>query len=229
MVANGAVHRVSNSAGSSGFTTVVAAIQAAAPGALILIDDAGPYQASSVMDVDKAMTLIGAAGDAALATPTPTLARLRGNRPADATRNTAGWVPAAHGVIRIRGVTRGMVALANLHIEDGADRQGGGVFVDEVHRVWVHNCVFSRNVAYAGGWLFEGFGGAVCARHSGILIDKCLFNNNEANGRGEAVGVFGYGWPIIEQCRFENNRSERLNIVNPATTQPSFRARMAAP
>ena len=96
-----------------------------------------------------------------------------------------------------------MITIANLRFENGADRQGGGIFINEVHRVWIHNCAFTDNVAYAGGWLYEGFGGAICLRHAGILIDNCLFIDNEANGRGGALGVFGYGWPVIQKCRFE--------------------------
>ena len=223
LVASGTIRSVAGGSGNS----VQAAVQTAAPGDVILIADAGPYQAPSVIDIQKPLSLIGAIAGDALASSAPTLPIIRGNRPPDGQRHTTAWATAAHGALRVSNAVtgddgKGMITIANLRFENGADRQGGGIFINEVHRVWIHNCAFTDNVAYAGGWLYEGFGGAICLRHAGILIDNCLFIDNEANGRGGALGVFGYGWPVIQKCRFENNRAERLNIINPATSQPFF-------
>ncbi len=55
-----------------------------------------------------------------------------------------------------------------------------------------------------GGQSFGAGLGFVWA--SGHVVG-CRFINNRVTGRGGGIGVSGYGWPLVEDCVFEQNRA----------------------
>lgn len=221
LIGSGTILRVSKNAASPAFQSVKSAVDNAADGDLILIEDQGAYQASSVINIKKPLVIMGAAVGNAKADLLPDFPIMKGNKPNTARSNPA-WATNAHGVLKISAIEEGVIQVANLKIQDGADRQGGGIFVDNCPRVWIENCIFTGNEAYAGGWLYEGFGGGIATRHAGIFVKDCNFRENRANCRGGAIGIFGYGWPIVSACIFHQNHAQRLNVTNPVSNSAFF-------
>jgi hypothetical protein len=57
-------------------------------------------------------------------------------------------------------------------------------------------------------WLAgQAFGGGIAAVWASPTIRNCLLRGNVAEGRGAGLAVVGYGWPTIEHCWFDGNRS----------------------
>ncbi|WP_380282633.1 hypothetical protein [Kitasatospora purpeofusca] len=57
-------------------------------------------------------------------------------------------------------------------------------------------------------WLAgQAFGGGVAAVWSSAVIRNCRIQGNSAQGRGSGVAVVGYGWPTVENCWIDKNRS----------------------
>lgn len=227
LIGSGTIRTVGATGGTH--TSVRAAVQAAAAGDLVLITDAGTYASPSPIVIDKPLVLTSTSGSDARTTAAG-LPRLRGVKPAGA-RDSNAWANSARRAIEIVGArngqatfTGGVVQISNLLLDESAASHGGSVFVDACQQVLIENVRFEGNEAFGGGWLYEGFGGAVAARHAGIVVRRCAFLGNTANCRGGGIGVFGYGWPIITDCHFENNRSAALGVHNPLTGRP-FRQR----
>jgi predicted outer membrane repeat protein len=214
LIGSGTIRRVSKNAAPPAFQSVRSAVDSAGDGDLILIEDQDTYQAASVINIQKPLVIMGSTSGNATDDPPPDFPVLKGSKPTNVPRGNPSWAQNAHGVLKMSNIDEGAVQLAALHVQDGADRQGGGVYADDCHRIWIENTIFTGNEAYAGGWLFEGFGGAIATRHAGIVVKGCAFRANRANCRGGAIGIFGYGWPIISGCTFHDNHALRLNITN---------------
>jgi len=57
-------------------------------------------------------------------------------------------------------------------------------------------------------WLAgQAFGGGAAAVWASPTFRRCLFKGNTAQGRGAGVAVVGYGWPKLESCLIDGNRS----------------------
>jgi hypothetical protein len=57
-------------------------------------------------------------------------------------------------------------------------------------------------------WLAgQAFGGGVAAVWSSAVIRNCRIQGNSAQGRGSGLAVVGYGWPTVENCWIDKNRS----------------------
>ncbi len=206
-------------------TSVHAAVTAAAPGDLVLVTDTSVHQSPNAIVVDKPL-VISSTSTADARTTSVGLPKLRGVKPAGP-RNVPTWAPASRRVFEVVGrrngqstIVDGLVQISNLCLDQSAAPYGGAIWVNECDRVLIDNVRFEGNEAFGGGWLYEGFGGAVGTRHSGILVRRSGFLNSAANCRGGALGVFGYGWPVIVDCEFESNRSAGLGVQNPDTGRP---------
>jgi hypothetical protein len=69
---------------------------------------------------------------------------------------------------------------------------------------------FDRKISSgrANNWLAgQAFGGGIAAVWASPTLRKCLIRNNIAQGRGSGVAVVGYGWPKLETCLIDQNRS----------------------
>ena len=60
----------------------------------------------------------------------------------------------------------------------------------------------------------EGYGGAVQCYHSSTLIYGCYFRDNQGNGRGGALGIYGYGYPVLLANLFQGNECKQLSQAN---------------
>ncbi len=57
-------------------------------------------------------------------------------------------------------------------------------------------------------WLAgQAFGGGIATIWASPTVRDCLVKGNVAEGRGAGLAVVGYGWPTIERCWFDANRS----------------------
>jgi hypothetical protein len=57
-------------------------------------------------------------------------------------------------------------------------------------------------------WLAgQAFGGGIATVWASPVVRNCLLRGNVAEGRGAGLAVVGYGWPRIEGCWFDQNRS----------------------
>jgi len=57
-------------------------------------------------------------------------------------------------------------------------------------------------------WLAgQAFGGGIAAVWASPTIRRCLIQDNIAQGRGAGVAVVGYGWPTLDACLIDQNRS----------------------
>jgi hypothetical protein len=57
-------------------------------------------------------------------------------------------------------------------------------------------------------WLAgQAFGGGVATVWASPFLRNCLIRGNVAEGRGAGLAVVGYGWPRIEGCWLDQNRS----------------------
>lgn len=84
---------------------------------------------------------------------------------------------------------------------DLVDRgDGGGILVERTDNVVISSCIVRDCRALGGGFFGEGFGGGISAYHASPAIVGCHVVANEANSRGNGVGVFGYGWPAMLDC-----------------------------
>lgn len=222
ILSTGNMLTVSKSSTAGTFTRLSLAVSSAQPGDTILVES-GVYQDGTVIQIDKPLVIMGTAPGNALAEVELDFPKLEGHKP----NSKDNWHNQARGVFKLEAVNKGVIQIANLHIKNGTSKQGGGIFVDECHNVWIDNCLFTDNESFSGGWLLEGFGGAICARHSGIVITNSKFTSNKSNSRGGAVGIFGYGWPIISNCAFSGNQATRLNVKNPLNpvSDPYYKSR----
>lgn len=53
----------------------------------------------------------------------------------------------------------------------------------------------------------QSFGAGLCFVWSSGRVVGCRFRRNQVTGRGGGMAVVGYGWPIIEYCKFDENRA----------------------
>lgn len=53
----------------------------------------------------------------------------------------------------------------------------------------------------------QAFGGGIAAVWASPTIRRCLVRDNIAQGRGAGIAVIGYGWPVLDECWIDNNRS----------------------
>lgn len=57
-------------------------------------------------------------------------------------------------------------------------------------------------------WLAgQAFGGGAATVWASPTFRRCLFRGNTAQGRGAGIAVIGYGWPTIDTCVIDGNRS----------------------
>jgi hypothetical protein len=57
-------------------------------------------------------------------------------------------------------------------------------------------------------WLAgQAFGGGAAAVWASPTLRRCLIRGNTAQGRGAGLAVVGYGWPTLEACWIDRNRS----------------------
>ena len=50
--------------------------------------------------------------------------------------------------------------------------------------------------------------------HSSTLIYGCYFRDNQGNGRGGALGIYGYGYPVLLANLFQGNECKQLSQAN---------------
>jgi hypothetical protein len=58
-----------------------------------------------------------------------------------------------------------------------------------------------------GGWNTHGYGGGCSLIGSSAYVRGSRFSSNTTCARGGGLSFAGYGWPVVEGCRFENNSS----------------------
>ncbi|XAZ25609.1 hypothetical protein LVY75_21020 [Sinorhizobium sp. B11] len=57
-------------------------------------------------------------------------------------------------------------------------------------------------------WLAgQAFGGGAATVWASPTFRRCLFRGNSAEGRGAGIAVVGYGWPTLDACVIDGNRS----------------------
>jgi hypothetical protein len=57
-------------------------------------------------------------------------------------------------------------------------------------------------------WLAgQAFGGGAATVWASPTFRRCLFRGNTAQGRGAGIAVVGYGWPTVDACLIDGNRS----------------------
>jgi len=57
-------------------------------------------------------------------------------------------------------------------------------------------------------WLAgQAFGGGAAAVWASPTLRRCLIRDNTAEGRGAGLAVVGYGWPTLDGCWIDGNRS----------------------
>jgi hypothetical protein len=52
----------------------------------------------------------------------------------------------------------------------------------------------------------QAFGGGICFGWSDGYVRRSLIIGNTASGRGNGIGIVGYGWPTIENCVIADNQ-----------------------
>ncbi|WP_411846236.1 right-handed parallel beta-helix repeat-containing protein [Roseibacillus persicicus] len=81
--------------------------------------------------------------------------------------------------------------------------RGGGLFINEGHKVKVQNCLFRDNNGH------DGSGAVYLDFESSALFENCQFENNSTQGVGGAMGsVFLAELLEVHDCRFEGNSAE---------------------
>ena len=92
---------------------------------------------------------------------------------------------------------------------------GGAIYIDRTHPVVLANLLLESNQSHGGSvGGAEGYGGAVQCYHSSTLIYGCYFRDNQGNGRGGALGIYGYGYPVLLANLFRNNTCDKLSEAN---------------
>lgn len=168
--------------------TIADAIAASAPGDTVLVTDALTYFDTII--IDKPVNLISTA-TLPTSHPLPDYPVLNGQKGG----------PDKHRPVTFSNVSNGVAFIGKFSVEDGwatgAREDGGGILVENGSPVVISSCVVTRCEAVGGGLFGEGFGGGIAVYHSSPAILGCLIKFNQANSRGNGIGVFGYGWPTI--------------------------------
>lgn len=166
--------------GGGHFTEIQAAVEASAPGDLIVVN-AGVYE-ETVDFLGKDIVVRSAWG------PTATIIRPPG-----------GF---GSGAVFDDGETRASV-LHGFTLRDGSGTdhlgtlRGGGAFCVGASPTF-RNCHFVENHA--------GYAGAVYVREGAdATFRRCVFRSNRSDSYGGAIG--GIGQLVVEECLFENNSS----------------------
>lgn len=196
--------------GSGDFTTIQAAIDAAADGDVIELGD-GVYCGPGNRDVsfnNKAVTLRSASGD-----PRTCIIQCDG-MPDDPHRgfsfsmgecetSVLSGITISHGLQSAGGAVycagNASPLMQNCILEDNVSTAtAGGGAICCYGRMAISDCVFERNSARRGGALYCPMGGEVnCVR--------CRFEENAAASYGGAV--YAHATPIFIECSFANNES----------------------
>ena len=113
-----------------------------------------------------------------------------------------------------------MVSIANVEIKEGSftptnNREGylpaqggGGIAIDNVAKTYIRNCYVHENHTdnfYEPALMEEGCGGGILIFHSEAYIYHNRITDNQSIHRGGGIGIFGYGWPTIEDNLIEEN------------------------
>lgn len=89
--------------------------------------------------------------------------------------------------------------ITNCHfIENVANNDGGGIYIDNSSSPEITACLFSNNTA-------NRWGGGIYSNDSCPAISNCQFNNNSANTMGGGVYCDNSSSANITDCSFSNN------------------------
>lgn len=194
--------------GSCDFTSVRAAVEAAADGDVIMIHS-GTYAEPEVIDiVDKSITLRG---------------------PDDLSATLSGQ--GTHRVIQIRNDGASQTVVENLRIEDGLEccpGTAGGMMILDCDPT-IRNCRFTNNEAIWGAALYVkyssalvtecrfennrcsfhnwSYGAGITSFYSSITVVDCVFVGNDAVSFGGAVHNLGSDGNVYQDCTFLSNSS----------------------
>lgn len=187
--------------------TLAAAYDAARDHDVIVILDDQEYEAG--FEVAKSLTIMGASHDDAMdeVNGLPKLTCTAAANRVLAVKNLAGDLSLANLAIHGGRISSRTPVDVN---DDSLLFCGAGLLVEKTDKTYVQNCRFSDNVVSRNeGGGPHGFGGAIFYSDSSGLVTHCFFTANKAIARGGAIGVWGLGWPVIEDCVFKMNKSTR--------------------
>lgn len=205
-IANGIVRYVASGGGSAGpFTDpslpanlLSTAIGGAGQFDTIIVMDTATYSESSEIEIDKPLniTALGNSDVRLVASP---------NLPAFDGSNT-------QRVLRVHDIS-GIVSICNVIIKNGratgsstGPKGGGGILIENAHGTYIRNCYIHNNATNSGA-TEDGFGGGVYIYHSSAFVFHNRVSNNTSAERGGGIGIWGYGWPIIEDNKIDGNRA----------------------
>ena len=170
--------------GGSGFGTIAAAVNAAAPGSTIRVGP-GQHQAGLVLST-KPVSLVSIAGPRATILDGTGLDK---------------------SILRIRGAATNGTVIDGFTFRDGTigtaefdERLGGAIFLHSTN-AQIRNCHFTDNQA--------GYGGAIYAYDSSGSIEHCVFDGNHALSDAGALQVGFGGTMALRDNIFTGNTSDR--------------------
>ncbi|MFZ5760360.1 MAG: right-handed parallel beta-helix repeat-containing protein [Thermodesulfobacteriota bacterium] len=205
-IANTVVRYVSKSGSSTGpFTDhaspanlLSTALAASTPYDTIVITDNEQYSEGEEIEIALPITITSLSADSVLDNTSPALPSFDGG--------------GAHRVIRVHNVA-GVVSICNIAVMNGMvntsqelPRSGGGILISKTHKTYIRNCHIYNNSTSTGA-TEDGFGGGIHFYHSSAHLYGCRINENTSAERGGGIGIWGYGWPIIEKNKIAGNKA----------------------
>ena len=186
--------------GTCTHTSLAAAVEDAADGDLIEIED-GIWAES--LTIDKSLTLVGLGEDLPLLTPTPgsnePVIRLEGSGIGITKVSISNL--AIYGVgFRPLEISASTVVLDHVVVTSNAVAVDGGGLTLESAELHINNSTFDGNRAVRNG-------GHIHANNSAITVEETLFVGGRATGDGGALYFTGTSSLLVEDTVFEDNRS----------------------
>lgn len=224
-IANGVIRFVKNGGATTGdfkdpaapASLVSIALSVADPYDTIVIMDNATYSEPNEITINKAINITSLSTDDVITGPDtfPTL--------------DGGF---SHRVINIHISD---VSISNVSIAHGLISRdlsarppsiGGGVLIGFVDKIYIRNCHVHDNQARAHSpdkiSEEDGYGGGIGVYHSDALIyHNRISDNTSLSGLGAGIGIFGYGWPVIQENYIFQNHGRDGGGIGMLTAWPS--------
>jgi hypothetical protein len=213
-IANGVIRYVKSGGGTTGdfldpafpAGLVSIALTAATPFDTIVIIDNAIYNEPKEITIDKAINITSlSTGDIIDSTPVSPFPTLDGNN-----SHRIFVIGKINDIVSISNIsiTRGLIS-PNTGIGGTKPYGGGGILIAYNDKTYIRNCHVHNNFAFREPKAVEedGFGGGILVYHSSALIYRNRINENSGHKCGGGIGVFGYGWPVIQKNYILQNLS----------------------
>jgi hypothetical protein len=117
------------------------------------------------------------------------------------------------GAIYVTGATPVLTGceFAGNYTDGDAIVYGGAVYSHSTSTMTITDTRFTQNEARSG--MADACGGGAIYLDNSSVLDRCIFEGNQANGKqGRGGAVYNLGTPVIQNCVFFLNSTSGLNV-----------------